>query len=169
MSFGPSGFFHPRLLMTFDKHARVMTWFLFNISIGNVNNIPTEISRNTLSKSYMLSLTEFVWDFRNNSLWKNHSHFLLKAPNWKFSTYACEGPLLLLGKLCWYGFKILREKWGYWWGNLKLPVEDGFELRQHLPAHVYHATVTKNMYNPQVNRIFLFPRRQWLFPGAALK
>ena len=37
-------------------------------SIGHVNRIPamqffTEISRNSQSKSYMLSLTECVWDF----------------------------------------------------------------------------------------------------------
>ena len=29
----------------------------------------TEISRNIQSKSYMLALTEFVWDFQNNALW----------------------------------------------------------------------------------------------------
>ena len=43
-------------------------------SIGHVNNIPTMqffdgISRNTQSKSYMLSLTECVREFRNNPLW----------------------------------------------------------------------------------------------------
>ena len=42
--------------------------------IGHVNNIPTiqffiGISRNTQSKSYMLSLTECVWDFQNDALW----------------------------------------------------------------------------------------------------
>ena len=45
--------------------------------IGHVNNIPTMhfftgISRNTQSKSYMLSLTECVWDFQNNALWDTH-------------------------------------------------------------------------------------------------
>ena len=40
----------------------------------DVNNIPrmqyfTGISRNTQSKSYMLSLTECVWKFQNNALW----------------------------------------------------------------------------------------------------
>ena len=42
--------------------------------IGHVINIPsmqllTGISRNTQSNSYMLSLTECVWEFRNNALW----------------------------------------------------------------------------------------------------
>ena len=34
------------------------------------------ISRNTESKSYMLSLTECVWDFLNNALWDTHIHAL---------------------------------------------------------------------------------------------
>ena len=46
----------------------------------HVNNIPTMqfftgISRNTLSKSYMLSLTECLWEHRehrNNGLWDTH-------------------------------------------------------------------------------------------------
>ena len=43
----------------------------------HVNNIPTMhlftgISRNTQSKLCMLSLTECVWDFRNNALWDTH-------------------------------------------------------------------------------------------------
>ena len=47
---------------------------LETLSIGHVNNIPTMqlitgISRNTQSKSYMLSLTECDWEFRNNALW----------------------------------------------------------------------------------------------------
>ena len=42
-------------------------------TIGHVNNIPTMqlftgIPKNTQSKSYMLSLTECVWDFQNNAL-----------------------------------------------------------------------------------------------------
>ena len=42
-----------------------------------VNNIPTMpfltgISRNTQSKSYTLSLTEYVWEFRDNALWDTH-------------------------------------------------------------------------------------------------
>ena len=45
--------------------------------IGHVNNIPTMqlftgIPRNTQSKSYMLSLTECVWEFPNNALWDAH-------------------------------------------------------------------------------------------------
>ena len=49
------------------------------ITIGHVNKIPTMrwnffsgISRNTQAKSYMLSLTECVWDFQNNALWDTH-------------------------------------------------------------------------------------------------
>ena len=45
--------------------------------IGHVNNIPTMqfftgISRNTQSKSSMLSVTECVWDFQNNASWDTH-------------------------------------------------------------------------------------------------
>ena len=44
------------------------------LATGHVNNIPTMqfftgISRNTQSKTYMLSLTECVWDFQNIALW----------------------------------------------------------------------------------------------------
>ena len=50
-------------------------------TIGHVNNIPTMqnftgISRNTRSKSYVLSLTECVWEFQNNALWDTHEHAL---------------------------------------------------------------------------------------------
>ena len=50
--------------------------------IRHVNNIPTtqfftRISRNNQSKSYMLSLTECVWEFGNNALWDTHEHALL--------------------------------------------------------------------------------------------
>ena len=46
------------------------------VTIGHVNNISTMqfftgISRNTQSKSYILSLTECVWEFQNNALWDN--------------------------------------------------------------------------------------------------
>ena len=42
--------------------------------IAHVNNVPTMqfftgISRNTETKSYMLSFTECVWEFRSNALW----------------------------------------------------------------------------------------------------
>ena len=45
--------------------------------IGHVNNIPTMqffngISGNTQSKSYMLLLTECVWDFQNNAMRDGH-------------------------------------------------------------------------------------------------
>ena len=50
--------------------------------MGHVNNIPTmqcftENSKNTQSNSYMLSLTECVWEFWNNALWDTHLHALL--------------------------------------------------------------------------------------------
>ena len=53
-------------------------------TIGHVNNIPTvqfftEISRDTQQKSYMLSLTACVWEFRNNALWDTHLHALLQC------------------------------------------------------------------------------------------
>ena len=48
---------------------------------GDFNNIPTMqfftgISRITQSKSFMLSLTECVWDFQNDVLWDSHEHAL---------------------------------------------------------------------------------------------
>ena len=50
--------------------------------IKRVNNIPimkffTGIFRNTQSKSYMLSLTECVWELGKNALWDTHKHALL--------------------------------------------------------------------------------------------
>lgn len=50
---------------------------IHNLSIGHVNNVPTMqfftgISRNTQSKPYMLSMTEWVWEFRNDALWDTH-------------------------------------------------------------------------------------------------
>ena len=39
--------------------------------------IITGTSRRTRSKSYMLSLTEYVWKFRNNALWDTGQHALL--------------------------------------------------------------------------------------------
>ena len=35
------------------------------------------ISRNTQSKYYELSLTECLWEFRNDALWDTHLHVLL--------------------------------------------------------------------------------------------
>ena len=51
--------------------------FELQIIIGHVNNISTMqfftgISRNTQSKSYMLSLSECVWGFENDALWDTH-------------------------------------------------------------------------------------------------
>ena len=56
--------------------------------MGHVNNIPTMqlfigISRNTQSKSYMLSLTGCVWDFQNNALWDTHQYAQLFYHNGK--------------------------------------------------------------------------------------
>ena len=57
------------------RHAIQLTRILASASIGHVNNIPTMqffagISRNT--QSYMLSLTECVWNFQNDALWDMH-------------------------------------------------------------------------------------------------
>ena len=51
------------------------------LSIGHVNNIPTKqfftgIFRNTQSKLYTQSLTEWDWDFQNNALWDTHTGML---------------------------------------------------------------------------------------------
>ena len=59
-----------------------MTYFTQYPVIEHVNNIPTMqysngTSRNTQSKSYMLSLTECVWDFQNIALLDTDSHALL--------------------------------------------------------------------------------------------
>ena len=55
--------------------------------IGHVSNIPvmpflTGISDNTQSKSCMLSLTEYFWDFQNNALWATLKHALLQKNGW---------------------------------------------------------------------------------------
>ena len=47
---------------------------LFVFLIGYVNNIPTMqfltgIPQTTLSKSYMISLTESAWESENTALW----------------------------------------------------------------------------------------------------
>ena len=60
-------------------------------SIGHVKNIPTKqfftrISRNTQSKSYTLSLTECVWEVRNNALWDTHQHALFYSFSFLCST-----------------------------------------------------------------------------------
>ena len=52
-------------------------WKLWYASIGHVNNVPTMqfftgISKTTQFKSHMLSITECVWEFRNNVLWDAH-------------------------------------------------------------------------------------------------
>ena len=46
----------------------------------------TEISRNTQSKPYMLSLTECVWDFQNSELWDTHC-----MPFWALLPLVCPG------------------------------------------------------------------------------
>ena len=60
-------------------------WVWKNCSqMGHVDNIPTmqfftEISRNTQSISYMLSLNVSVWDFQDNALWDTHKHAPLSS------------------------------------------------------------------------------------------
>ena len=54
--------------------AKEIPPFLADVIIRHVNDIPTMqfftgISRINHSKSYMLSLTECVWDFQNNAFW----------------------------------------------------------------------------------------------------
>ena len=44
--------------------------------VCDVSLIGHGVSSNTQSKSYMLSLTEFVWNFQNNALWDTHQHVL---------------------------------------------------------------------------------------------
>ena len=70
------------------NHFGWSVWFSeqrpqFDLIIGHVNSIPaieffSGISRNTQSKSYKLSLTECVWEFRNDALWDTHYHAILK-------------------------------------------------------------------------------------------
>ena len=60
-----------------DYYEGTRHFHFMALQIGQVNNIPamqflSRISRNTQSKSYMLSLTECVWDFQNNALWDTH-------------------------------------------------------------------------------------------------
>ena len=55
----------------------VLIGHVYNIPTGHVYNIPTMqfftgFSRNTQSKSYVLSLTECVWESRNDTLWETH-------------------------------------------------------------------------------------------------
>ena len=39
------------------------------------------ISRNTQSHSYLLSMSECVWDFQNNAFWDIHQHALFQSNN----------------------------------------------------------------------------------------
>ena len=57
--------------------SSVLSSKLLSLQIGHVNNIPamqffTGISRNTQSKSDMLSFTECIWELINNALWDTH-------------------------------------------------------------------------------------------------
>ena len=65
-----------------NRPLHMWTLIFVVLAKGHVNNIPkmqfvTGISRNAPSQSYMLSLTECVWDFQNNSLWDTYLHALL--------------------------------------------------------------------------------------------
>ena len=67
-----------------------------------VNNIPTTqfftgISRNTLTKSYRLSLTECVWDSQDHTLWDTHKHALFY---WYLYIPSLSVPPLLLPACC---------------------------------------------------------------------
>ena len=60
-----------------DPIPCAMSLSIYRSPIRLVNNIPTMqfsngISRNTQSKSYILSFTECVWDFQNKALWDTH-------------------------------------------------------------------------------------------------
>ena len=63
-----------------EQAYRITAMFIDHSSsntVGHVNNIPTMqfftgSSRYTQSKLYMLSLTEWVWDFQNDALWDTH-------------------------------------------------------------------------------------------------
>ena len=59
-----------------------VVWSVCSCVIGHVYNIPTMqfstgISRDTQSKSYMLSLAEYVWEIRINALWDTNQPALL--------------------------------------------------------------------------------------------
>ena len=53
----------------------------------------TGISRNTQSIYYMLSLTECVWEFRNNALCDTHYHAPLDNSDW--INFSCIQNILL--------------------------------------------------------------------------
>ena len=48
-----------------------------HVNIVHMMQFINAISRNTQSKTYMLSLTECVWEFQNHALWDTHWHVLL--------------------------------------------------------------------------------------------
>ena len=63
------------------------------------------ISKNILSYQKMLSLTECVWEFRNNALWDTHQHALLMQAFPVFIHYqevACFLPTCVLKILLFY-------------------------------------------------------------------
>ena len=66
------------------NHYTNPNWIL----IVHVNSIPTRqiftgISSNTQSKLCVVSMTERVWDFRNNALWDTHYHIdIINMPYW---------------------------------------------------------------------------------------
>ena len=45
----------------------------------------TQSKRNTQSKLYMRSLTEFIWDFQNNALWDTNQHALLVVSTFRIN------------------------------------------------------------------------------------
>ena len=66
----------------------------------------TGISRNTKSKSFMLSLTACVWDFQNNGLWDTHN-----MPHW-IDIKNCEmtvAPIKLLGDIDCHTNQVMQQ------------------------------------------------------------
>ena len=63
-----------RKLVKHSSKQFILSGVAISIPIGHVNNIPriqflNGILRSTQSKSYVLSLTEYVWEFKIAALW----------------------------------------------------------------------------------------------------
>ena len=78
--------------------------------IGHIHNIPTMkfftgISRKIHSKLYMLTLTAYVWDIRNNALMDTRLHAQFMEGSYEL--VRCCGVLLLT-----YSIHAVRKKYG---------------------------------------------------------
>ena len=112
-------------------------------TIGHVNNIPTMqsftgIFRKTQSKSYMLSLTEGVWEFQNNAFWdysltcpiRGVTSHCLDCLEWidkykatSFITFVgVEADILYLFKFC---AVFSSYRWRLWKMKMIIAVPDG--------------------------------------------